>query len=140
MSSPSDQFESVQKVLRLKRYEQPPPRYFREFSGRVMSRIESGEARTSWWERFGFDLRPALAAATGVFACALVIYGVATADVVEPTADVSGVSSLSSTSPELAENLDARSGNSTNPVSSYGTPIDRNLFRAQLTPVSYPFR
>ena len=80
MSLPSDEFESVQAILRLKRHEQPPPRYFDEFSGRVLARIQKGEARASWWERFGFDLRPALAAATGVFACGLVIYGVATAD------------------------------------------------------------
>jgi hypothetical protein len=145
MSSPSDQFDSVQKILRLKRYEQAPPRYFNEFSGRVIARIERGEGRSSWWERFGFDLRPALAAVTGAFACALVVYGVATAEDVEP-ADVSGMSSLATPSgatvggPDLAATGGSSSGYSTNPVSSYGTPIDRNVFRAQLTPVSYPLR
>src|SRR5215207_7648945 len=80
MGSSPDDFDSVQKVLRVKRYEQPPPRYFDEFSGRVIARIERGEARLSWWERFGFDLRPALAAGVGLVACGLIVYGVATTD------------------------------------------------------------
>src|SRR6187401_2242863 len=77
MSSPEN-FDSLEKLLRLKKHEQPPPRYFNEFSGRVIDRIERGEARLSWWERFGFDLRPALAAGAGLVACGLIIYGVAT--------------------------------------------------------------
>src|SRR5215212_690509 len=79
MSSP-DNFDSLEKLLRLKRHEQPPPRYFNEFSGRVISRLERGEARLSWWERFGFDLRPALAAGAGLVACGLIVYGVATTE------------------------------------------------------------
>src|ERR1051325_7293656 len=79
MSASPEEFDSVQKLVRLKRYEQPPPRYFNEFSDRIVSRIEAGEGRGSWWEKFGFDLRPAFAAAAGMFACGLVVYGVATA-------------------------------------------------------------
>src|SRR5436190_2543465 len=79
MSSPEN-FDSLEKLLRLKRHEQPPPRYFNEFSGRVLARIERGEARSSWWERFGVDLRPALAAGAGMVACGLIVYGVATTD------------------------------------------------------------
>ena len=147
MSVPPDDFDSVQKILRLKRYEQPPPGYFHGFSGRVMGRIARGEAHTSWWERFGFDLRPALAAASGAFACALVVYGVATADDVQPL-DVNGAQSWAgsagltsaSGSADFAAGGDAVSGNSTNPVSSYGTPIDRNVFRAQITPASFRLR
>jgi hypothetical protein len=145
MNVPPEDFDSIQKILRLKRYEQPPPGYFHGFSGRVIRRIERGEARTSWWERFGFDLRPALAAATGAFACALVVYGVATADDVQPL-DVNGSQSwsgsagLSSAIADFASSGELASGNSTNPVSSYGTPIDRNVFRAQITPASYQVR
>ncbi len=136
----------VQTLLRVKRYEQPPPRYFNEFSGRVIARIERGEARTSWWERFGFDLRPALAAATGVFACALVVYGVATADEGQPV-HVEASSGLSSSpllvkqsAPDILGSDSSVSANSTNPVSKYGTPIDRTVFRPQVVPVSYPLR
>lgn len=145
MGSPSDDSDTVQRLLRLKHYEQPPPRYFEEFSGRVITRIERGEGRTSWWERFGFDLRPALGAATGVFACALVIYGVATADDA-PSLGVGGVNSFGGSplamplAADLMANTDSTLANSTNPVSTYGTPIDHNVFRAQLAPVSYQLK
>src|ERR1044072_331941 len=79
MGSSPDDFSSLQKVLRVNRYEHPPPRYFDEFSSRVIARIERGEARTSWWERFGFDLRRALAGRVGLLACSLVVYAVAPA-------------------------------------------------------------
>ena len=146
MGFPPDNFDSLRKVLRVKRYEQPPPRYFDEFSNRVMSRIERGDARVSWWERFGFDLRPALGAATGVLACALVVYGVATADGDEPLLNAGGMTSFASPgqSPvgmaRAADTLvaipDSTSANSTNPV-SYGTAIDRNSFRSQIIPASF---
>ena len=146
MRPPSDNTDSVQKILRLKRYEQPPPRYFNEFSGKVIARLERGEGRTSWWERFGFDLRPALAAVTGAFACGLVVYGVATADDISQ-ADMNGLTSFSTAptsagpgSVDLSAGAELASANSTNPVSSYGTPIDRNVFRAQFTPISYQLR
>src|SRR5262245_16685629 len=131
MDSSPDNFDSLEKLLRLKQYEKPHPRYFNDFSGRVMSRIEAGDARTSWWERFGFDLRPAFAAAAGVFACGLVVYGVATAgDGVNVTANFSAngnaapeLSSDSSPNALLTQS-DSVVGNSTNPVHSLGTPID----------------
>ena len=138
MDSPSDNSDLLTRLLRLKRHEQPHPRYFNDFSSQVISRIERGEARVSWWERFGFDLRPALAATAGALACGLIIYGVATAG--------GGEASLDSTSRPsgialngLDANVDAQAANSTNPVTSYGTPIDRKLFRGQATPASAVF-
>lgn len=132
MDSPPDNFESLEKLLKLKRYEQPPPRYFSEFSGRVMSRIEAGEARPSLWEKFGFDLRPAFAAMAGMFACGLVVYGVATADG-GPAGP--GFGEVSDASGLLA----ARSsgGNSTNLVSDYGMPVERKMFGGGVIPASY---
>jgi hypothetical protein len=72
----SENFDSIRVLLRLKRYEQPPPRYFNEFSCIVIARIEAGErGHASFWERFGFDLRPVLAGALGATACGLVLFG-----------------------------------------------------------------
>ncbi len=147
MSSP-DNFDSLQKLLSLKRHEQVPPRYFDEFSSRVMARIGAGEARRSWWERLGFDLRPALGAATGMLACGLVIYGVATAGGDEQSFNAAGSFGNGSASVPpggqpanaLLANADFTAANSTNPVSSYGTPADRHLFQAQTRPVNYPLR
>jgi hypothetical protein len=142
MDSSPDNFDSLEKLLRLKRYEQPPPRYFSGFSGRVISRIEAGEARISWWERFGFDLRPAFAAAAGMFACGLVVYGVATADGgMNLSNDLSrtGDSSPALSSPNaLFAQAGSVAANSTNPVPKYGTPIDRKGFGGgSLIPTSF---
>ena len=143
MSSP-DNFDSLEKLLKLKRYEQPPPRYFDTFSGRVMSRIEAGEARASWWERFGFDLRPAFAAAAGVLACGLVVYGVATADanVELGTEQMSaGIPLPISPAANAFVQSDPSPANSTNPVPAYGTPIDHKVFGgAGLIRASFPSR
>ena len=137
-SSPDDSFDSLKRVLRVKRYEQPPPRYFNEFSGRLISRLASGEGRTSWWERFGFDLRPAFAAGVGIVACVLVVYGVATTETGEGFSEA-GVVPMGNSAPALsaAPGLSI-AASSTNPVSSYGTPIDRNAFRGgSLVPASF---
>jgi hypothetical protein len=139
MSSPED-FDSLQKLLRLKRHEQPPPRYFNEFSGRVIDRIARGDTRLSWWERFGFDLRPALAAGAGMVACGLIIYGVATAE--GDAGPVNGLpgfanSAMDASPPPLVANTETLVGaNSTNPA-TYGTPLDRSLFRPQAMNVSF---
>ena len=67
MESSPENFESLQKLLKLKRHEQPPPRFFNEFSGRVIARIQSeGTRPPRWWERFGVDLRPVMAVGAGV--------------------------------------------------------------------------
>ena len=44
------EFESLRRLLKLKRYEQPPPRYFNDFSGQVINRLKlnpQGEASDS---------------------------------------------------------------------------------------------
>lgn len=148
MSSSPDNFESLEKLLRLKRHEQPPPRYFSEFSGRVMARIERGDARPSWWERFGFDLRPALAAGAGIFACSLIVYGVATTDgEVEAIGvpgsmglaadDFSAPANVSPARTLLANAEQSIGANSTNPVSSYGSQFNRSGFKAQIVPAGF---
>jgi hypothetical protein len=143
MSSSPDNFDSVEKLVRLKRHEQPPPRYFKEFSGRVIDRIERGEARLSWWERFGFDLRPALAAGAGLVACGLIVYGVATTD---GDAGAVGATGLIGFNPKdsaapapslLAGPENSLVANSTNPVSTHGVTSDRNFYRASVMPAKF---
>ncbi len=78
MNSPNNNFETLQRALRLKRHERPPPRYFHEFSGRIITRLraaENAEPR-SWWERLGFefDFKPALTCSGAAIACGLVVY------------------------------------------------------------------
>jgi len=75
-----DQFEKVQKLLALKRYEQPPPGYFNGFSGKIMARIHALEAArpATWRQRLGldFDFKPALMGAFGVAVCGLLLVSV----------------------------------------------------------------
>lgn len=139
MSASPENSDPVEKLLRLKRYEQPPPRYFKDFSGRVIDRIERGEGRASWWERFGFDLRPALAAGAGLVACGLIVYGVATTEGTAGQMGVAGDGSFQTARVPEPEN--SISANSTNPVlSPYGTSIDRKAFRDGVVPVGFNLR
>jgi len=75
-----EQFEKVQKLLALKRYEQPPPGYFNGFSSKVIARLHAFEAArpATWRQRLGldFDFKPALMGAFGVVVCGLLLFSV----------------------------------------------------------------
>jgi hypothetical protein len=160
MNEENQNFDELQKLLKLKRYEIPPPRYFNEFSGNVMARIRAGEsagkqtaAETPWIFRFLhiFDGRPGLVGGFATSLCLLLVFGVvlvqrpesAPQDIFSSnTADQSTpqVASLSAT-PDLAA---ATPGGgitvSTNPASSlqpaatlFGQPNASQLF----TPASF---
>ena len=44
MSENNNNFDELKRLLRLKQHEVPPPGYFNNFSGEVVSRIRAGEA------------------------------------------------------------------------------------------------
>lgn len=85
MSPENQDFESLRRLLKLKRYEQPPPRYFNEFSGRVIDRIRSdlSPARSeaamemTWLQRLlsAFDAKPLLAGAFGAVVVGVLVGG-----------------------------------------------------------------
>lgn len=92
-------FEKLQRLLKLKRHEQPHPRYFNDFSSQVTARIRAGEPGTKhesdesdaplWLQRLwnAFQAKPA---ASGVFAtavCGLVLAGIVTSDPQKNTAN-----------------------------------------------------
>jgi hypothetical protein len=85
MKSDSEMFETVRRVLALKRYEQPPPGYFESFSLEVMTRIEDsqvtsnrGRSEETWLQRLWGALEATVApAAFGAAVCGLVVLGVA---------------------------------------------------------------
>jgi hypothetical protein len=84
MHNESDGFEGVQRLLALKKYEKPPPRYFQDFSDKVIARIQAAEeARLRpWWQKLGLDfvLKPAFAGALGLMLSAGVVAGVVLAN------------------------------------------------------------
>lgn len=83
-------FEKLKQLLKLKRYETPPPRYFNDFSGQVVSRIRGGKSgeryeafenlvtNTPWLRRLWQKLesQPALSGAVAAIACGLMVAGV----------------------------------------------------------------
>jgi hypothetical protein len=73
MNTDPNEFESLRRLLALKRHEVPPPGYFRDFSARVIARIEANSvtAALPWWERLDLFLRPAAVYAFGVVTCTL---------------------------------------------------------------------
>jgi hypothetical protein len=77
MDQDSKQTVPVEKIIALKRYEQPPPGYFQLLPGRIISRIEHGEGQSAFWEkwRLALRIRPAAAYALGLAACAALIAG-----------------------------------------------------------------
>ena len=52
MSNEKSEFPELQRLLALKRHEQPPPGYYDRFPLRVMARIEAMERNTPvpWWK------------------------------------------------------------------------------------------
>ena len=66
--------ERIQRIIALKRFEQPPPGYFHVLPDRIMTRIERGEGGSDFWEKVFsiFSVRPALAYAFAVSVCGAV--------------------------------------------------------------------
>ena len=85
-----EQENQLRRLLKLKRYEQPMPGYFDNFSRQVLARLEAGERdqseslaerlfrSTAWLQSLSraFESRPALAGAFGALVCAALISGI----------------------------------------------------------------
>jgi hypothetical protein len=119
MSQDTENFEQLRRLLKLKRYEQPPPRYFDDFSSRVIARIKLGErgghdaplvervlSEASWLQPIwaAFEAKPVVTGAFGVAMCALLITGVAYSEgsVVQHMALIPGTESPGFSSEEIA--------------------------------------
>lgn len=83
-------FEKLQHLLKLKRYEQPPPRYFNGFSSQVVARIRGGTPggrfesfddivhQTPWLRRVwqALEGRPAVTGMLAAIVCGLMVAAV----------------------------------------------------------------
>jgi len=90
MNEPDQNFEQLKRLLKLKRHEVPPPGYFNNFSGNVITRLRAGEARgrrtlgerlqreIPWLVNFFqvFETRPGLVGGFAVSLCLLLLLGV----------------------------------------------------------------
>jgi hypothetical protein len=80
MSENEQDFDTLRRLLALKRHEIPPPGYFENFSGNVIARIRAGETAAElplllrfiqWFER-----RPALPVGFASSLCLVLLYGI----------------------------------------------------------------
>ena len=146
MESSPENFESLRTLLRVKRYEQPPPRYFNDFSSRIISRIEAEQrAANRWWMRFGLDLRPALGLGAAVSACLFVFFGFGFSSETEAGMSVGGMAGSTASviaqptsSPDAFAAADTQglAGSSTNIVNPAGSMM-LDMWRARVTPASF---
>ena len=80
MNRENQDFEQLRRLLKLKRYELPPPRYFNSFSAQVVTRLQGAQGSAtghSWWHRLwdSLELRPVLPAAFGAAICGVLVFG-----------------------------------------------------------------
>lgn len=151
MNSDQD-FEDLRKLLSLKKYEQPPPRYFSELPARIWVRIErEGRTETFWARLFpNVGLSPAMAYSFGLLACGTLVFGIgyslrteSTQSAPIPFANQNGLL----TSPKMAtkesvgtafSNYQAAQLASTNPVmNAQPLPSLFNTLPVQAAPVNY---
>jgi hypothetical protein len=78
MNSDPGDFDSLLKLMALKRHEQPPPGYFNRLPGKILDRIERGEGQPRFWEKFvtAFAFRPAMAYASVLAAFSALTFSV----------------------------------------------------------------
>ena len=90
MNENENNFESLRRLLALKRHEMPPPGYFENFSSQVTARIRAIEGRAverrgvelPWFFRLlsAFEAKPAFAGAFASALCLLLLFGIVFAE------------------------------------------------------------
>jgi hypothetical protein len=94
MNENENNFESLRRLLALKRHETPPPGYFNDFSRQVLQRIRLGETEQSanlaeelfshapWLAKLlhAFDARPVFAGGFAGALCLLLLLGIVYAE------------------------------------------------------------
>ena len=166
MSENEQNFEQLKKLLKLKRHEVPPPGFFNNFSGEVVSRIRAGEGTrhqsfaervesdVPWLANFLriFDTKPGLVGGFATSLCLLLLLTVVFAERAEQApknifavTGQSGQAAAATSTPVLAA-AEPIGGivASTNPVTSlqpmatlFGQPASAGLFQPQAVNVSF---
>jgi hypothetical protein len=138
MNEHENNFESLRRLLVLKRHETAPPGYFNYFSSQVLQRIRAGDTgKSANWveEMFGqapwlekllqvFDVKPVFASAFAGALCLLLFLGIIYAERPDLTSQpilqaATTAASLAAVSPSLYQSADQMGiVSSTNPVLS----------------------
>ncbi len=91
MNENEHHFDTLQRLLTIKRHEIPPPGYFNSFSNHIIAQIKAGESTarktatvetTTWFSKFLqlFEFKPAFAGAFASALCLLLFFGIFYAD------------------------------------------------------------
>jgi len=138
MNEHENNFESLRRLLVLKRHETPPPGYFNYFSRQVLQRIRAGDTGNSanwlnelfgqapWLEKLlqAFDVKPVFASTFAGALCLLLFLGIIYAERTDFTSPpllqaATTAASLAAVSPSLSQSADQMGiVSSTNPVLS----------------------
>ena len=138
MNPDQHDFEALRRLLKLKRHEKPPPRYFNDFSGQVIARIRVGASEGSnqaadHLEPSGslfqqlialFQSKPIFAGALGAAACGLLFWGAISSEQVQPI--------LPSTGQAGAE-ITRSSGSELSPALGFGSLAGNSLLGSSST-------
>jgi hypothetical protein len=133
MSEKENNFESLRRLLALKRHEVPSPGYFNSFSAQVIHRIRAGEAKaptsaSEWFMKFlqNFQAKPAFAGAFASALCLLLVLGVVFSErpdysapqplLTQATESSAPLTAVSSTPLSQASDQTMLASGSTNPV------------------------
>lgn len=139
MKPDQENFDHLLRLLKLKRYEQPPPRYFNDFSSRVIERIRAGGAdapegmfenlfmEAPWLQRLFsvFEAKPAVAWMFGLAVCALVVSGIVYSEAVDYSQ--TGTMPAASILPVTFTTAQAQEESITAPPMTLSQPINENL-------------
>jgi hypothetical protein len=119
MNSDPEKFETLRKLMALKRHEQPPPEYLHQLHGRIITRIEHGEGQLNLWDKFSArsSLRPSLAYAFGLTVCGAL-----------------GLSALYMVRQEMTQAADS------SPEAALRGPVPMSAFASQIKPAAAPLR
>jgi hypothetical protein len=144
MNENENNFESLRRLLALKRHETPPPGYFENFSAEVAARLRAGEGGAAerpaielpWLFRLlsAFEAKPAFAGGFAFALCLLLLLGIVYAErpdvALQPLLRTAQVSSpLAMATPgDLSSPSAAQPGfiSSTNPI--FNTPSTPSWF------------
>lgn len=155
MGSSSDDYAALRALLKLKRYEQPHPRYFNDLPQGIVQRLRGPEGlrRQSLWSLLGleFGLKPAFFCGLGVTCCLAALYGAAYLLMQGPpvtmegqaatfpgVASVDGITAITATQLASPDLMAFERGLSIDPVlSSEGLTFPLDGFRVRPTAVRY---
>jgi len=132
MNESENDFESLRRLLAIKRHEIPPPGYFNNFPGQVMARLRVGETDApegitapSWLLKFfqAFEAKPAYVSSFACSLCLLLLFGIVYAERPDGTEKPS---LLTAFAPSLASLVEAKSADFSSSAQATGLMINTN--------------